>query len=76
MIIIIVTVGLLAFISHTEFQPYMYIQAQYAQFLYYTDLDRSFVIPMFWESLGQAIARNLSYNHSILFKVASFESCR
>ena len=41
----------------------------------HTDLDRSFVIPMFWESLGKAIAHNLSYNHSIFFKVASFESC-
>ena len=40
-----------------------------------TDLDRSFVISMFWESLGKAMARNLSYNHSILFKVASFERC-
>ena len=42
----------------------------------YTDLDRIFVIPLFWESLGQPMAHNLSYDHSILFKVASIESCR
>ena len=40
----------------------------------HTDLDISFVVPLFWESLGQAMAHNLSYNHSVLFEVASFES--